>query len=261
MFGKSTVLEVVDPHRPAPRSIYVLDDPALSGRDKDLVAYLLQQWRSRSDTAAEFRRRLVAGMNQLGAMKHFVVKEGPVKRASSLVEIVVAPTNRRQTVSIAEAGFGLSQVLPLLVQDARLSAGYLIAYQPELHLHPFAQSRLADVFADSVRRGNQLFIETHSVDLVMGVQRAVAEGRIDNDSVRIFFVENVSGKASVQSVPLDELGGPRLPFPKGSLSWFQTAKAISRARYERQVRAHSTASKRKVPSKKADHNLQCATTT
>lgn len=225
-------LEIIDPHRPAPRSIYVLDDPNLQPADKEMVSYLMRQWTSRDEFANNFRNRLSSGLNTLGLAKSFKPQIASSKKSgSSLVEIIVAPNKQRQTVTIADAGFGLSQALPLLVQDARLENGYLIAYQPELHLHPYAQSKMADIFAASVKRGNQLFIETHSVDLVLGIQRAVAHGLLSGDDVSIFFVENDSGSAVVKSVPLDSLGGPKNPFPSGFLDvGFQTAREISIAR-------------------------------
>jgi len=57
-------------------------------------------------------------------------------------------------VNIADVGFGLSQVLPVLVVLLAAQPGDLVYIEePEIHLHPRAQSTLAGIFADAVKRG------------------------------------------------------------------------------------------------------------
>jgi predicted ATPase len=111
----------------------------------------------------------------------------------------------------------LSQALPLAAYDARLNRGYFVAYQPEVHLHPFAQSRLADIFVKSVARGNQLFIETHSPDLILRLQAKVTKGEIAPDQVRIFCIENNKGRSTIAPVNLTVTGAPSIPWPPGFL--------------------------------------------
>ena len=55
-------------------------------------------------------------------------------------------------VDIPDVGFGISQVLPVLVQCFYAPRGSIILMeQPEIHLHPSAQSALADVMIDVIR--------------------------------------------------------------------------------------------------------------
>ena len=55
--------------------------------------------------------------------------------------------------NIADAGFGASQTLPLIVQAAAAEKGSLtIAEQPEIHLNPKLQCVLGDLFAEMVRK-------------------------------------------------------------------------------------------------------------
>jgi predicted ATPase len=132
-------------------------------------------------------------------------------------EIRVAPTTRRQRVTIADAGFGLSQALPLVAYDARLSRGFPIAYQPEVHLHPFAQSRLADILVESVERRNQVFVETHSPDLVLRLQLKVARGEMAPGDLRVFCLESKRGRSSLKAIDFDDKGAPAIPWPAGFL--------------------------------------------
>ena len=62
--------------------------------------------------------------------------------------------------NIADLGFGYSQMLPIILQlwrglHSRSGESSLLAMeQPELHLHPHFQAKLADVMAGIARRGN-----------------------------------------------------------------------------------------------------------
>lgn len=58
--------------------------------------------------------------------------------------------------------------------------------QPELHLHPKVQSRLADFFA-TARPDVRLIVETHSEYLVTRLRLRVAEGRLPPDDVTFLF--------------------------------------------------------------------------
>lgn len=66
-------------------------------------------------------------------------------------------------VNIADVGFGISQVLPVLVALLAVEPGQLVYLeQPEIHLHPRAQVALAQVLADAANRGVRVVVETHS---------------------------------------------------------------------------------------------------
>ncbi|MFG6467525.1 AAA family ATPase [Roseateles sp. BYS87W] len=77
--------------------------------------------------------------------------------------------------AISDVGFGVSQILPILVQIAVMPDGStLIIEQPELHLHPSVQTRLAEIVAIASLSGRRFLIETHSEHFVRGLQLAVA---------------------------------------------------------------------------------------
>ena len=85
-------------------------------------------------------------------------------------EVKVRTPGSPSWVDIPDVGFGISQVLPVIVQSFYAPAGsILFIEQPELHLHPRAQAHLADLFIEVLtsreggkERGIQLIIETHS---------------------------------------------------------------------------------------------------
>jgi predicted ATPase len=216
LFNELVELEVVHPYRPVPRSFYVLDDPGLSGEDRRLLSFLIDVWEANGDSVT-IKERILTSLKTLGLVTHLSIHQIGQRQGPKVVEISVAPRLKRHAVSIADVGFGLSQVLPLVAYDANLVSGYLVAYQPEVHLHPFAQSRLADLFAASVRRGNQVFVETHSPDLILRLQALVAGQVIAPDDVRVFCLSNAKGESKFVSVVFDQHGSPAIPWPAGFL--------------------------------------------
>ena len=112
-------------------------------------------------------------------------------------------------VSIADVGFGVSQVLPVLVALRVAEAGQLIyVEQPEIHLHPRAQVAMAGILANAVRRGVRVVLETHSDLLLLATQTLVAEGVLGLEDVALhWFRRGVDGVTDVSSARLDEAGG------------------------------------------------------
>ena len=103
-------------------------------------------------------------------------------------------------------GFGVSQVLPVLVALLVAEKGQLVYIeQPELHLHPRAQYELARVIAETAERGVRLVVETHSAMLLLRVQTLIARGDLDPNLVKLhwFTRDPVDGVTSINSTDLD----------------------------------------------------------
>ncbi len=114
----------------------------------------------------------------------------------------------RDMVSIADVGFGVSQVLPVLVALLAAEPEQLVYLeQPEMHLHPRAQFALAEILADAAKRGVRVVAETHSSLLLLGVQTLVAEGKLSPELVKLhWFKRRNNGVTEVNSVDLDNAG-------------------------------------------------------
>jgi len=112
-------------------------------------------------------------------------------------------------VNVADAGFGLSQVLPVLVAMLAAQPGQLVYLdQPEIHLHPRAQCALARVLADVARRRIRLVVETHSALLLREIQTLVAKGQLAPDLVKLhWFKRNPDdGVTTMSTADLDQNG-------------------------------------------------------
>jgi predicted ATPase len=111
-------------------------------------------------------------------------------------------------VNIADAGFGLSQALPVVVALIAAKPGqFVYIEQPEIHLHPLAQRRLANVLLHAVDSGAVVVIETHSILLLRAVQTLVATGRLSpNDVALHWFQRDEKGQTQVHQASLDDTG-------------------------------------------------------
>lgn len=124
--------------------------------------------------------------------------------------------------NICDVGFGCSQVLPVLTAGLSLfhsegpadRARVLVVQEPEIHLHPNAQAAMGSFFVSLVANGGQVFIETHSDNLVLRVARHVALGDIDPEDVAIFFVSD-TGEERVTEIGFNPSGSFKPDFPEG----------------------------------------------
>jgi AAA15 family ATPase/GTPase len=128
-------------------------------------------------------------LKELGLIHEFSVN--PIAKGSNLYEVRVKKTPGAAEVLITDVGFGVSQVLPILVLCYFVPEGSTILFeQPEIHLHPSVQSGLADVFIDVAKHRNiQLIIESHSEHLLKRLQRRIAEDVINPDDTALYFCE------------------------------------------------------------------------
>lgn len=114
----------------------------------------------------------------------------------------------RDMVSIADVGFGVSQTLPVLVSLLAASSGQIVYLeQPEIHLHPKAQRKLAHMLAKAIARGVVAVVETHSSLLLREVQTLVARNGIERKDVILhWFKRCEDGSTKVISAELDKNG-------------------------------------------------------
>jgi predicted ATPase len=111
-------------------------------------------------------------------------------------------------INIADVGFGVSQVLPVLVALLIAKPGQLVYLeQPELHLHPRAQANLAQPLIDAANRGVKVVVETHSDLLLTRIKTLVAEEAIDPAKLILhWFSRGDDGITKIDSKELDKVG-------------------------------------------------------
>jgi hypothetical protein len=111
-------------------------------------------------------------------------------------------------VSPRGVGYGVGQVLPIVVQALVSDGGMMLVEQPEVHLHPRLQSAVGDLLIDTVTAGRaQLLVETHSEHLVLRLMRRVREGALDPADLAILYLDlDDAGAAFVRRLEVDAEG-------------------------------------------------------
>ncbi|WP_028656675.1 AAA family ATPase [Nocardioides sp. J54] len=130
---------------------------------------------------------------------------------------ILADRRSGAPVPLSEVGYGVSQLLPVIDACAHATQRVISIEEPELHLHPRLQAKLANLFAFSVlRRGNQVIVETHSESLLLRVRRLVRSGKLLPDEVAVLYIDNTSEVGvSVRRLRLGEHGELLDPWPTG----------------------------------------------
>lgn len=110
---------------------------------------------------------------------------------------------------LTNVGVGVSQVLPIIVMALLAETPCLLIFeQPELHLHPKVQARLADFFLSVALAGKQCLLETHSEYLVERFRRRIAEAEGDSLThiLKIYFTERKAGETTCRPVDVSKYG-------------------------------------------------------
>lgn len=172
----------------------------------DIPFFLLDNTSEREAVSTHLQR---LGMQyELDAVRVSDVGGGTM--LGDLAALVLTDIRSGAQFSPADVGFGVSQVLPIVVELSARSGAIIAIEQPEIHLHPAMQADLADLLIESVDengRANQVIAETHSENLMLRLQRRIREGVLDSASVAVLYVDqDDAGSAHVQHLRMDATG-------------------------------------------------------
>ncbi|MCY4176328.1 MAG: AAA family ATPase [Acidimicrobiaceae bacterium] len=212
------------PLRQEPRPFFDIDDEDRLdvGAAGQHLARVLQWHGTRTVDVPELGKvDLVDGL-QRWLRKLGVIDEVAVEaRGRAGVSVEVRPPDLDRRVDLTSVGVGISQVLPVLVVCLLADPGDLVLLeQPELHLHPALQMRLADFLLACVESGRQIIVETHSENLVNRLRRRVAEDDTSDTAglVRVVFAErNAEGHTTFRPSDINPMGGLSQDWPDGFL--------------------------------------------
>jgi hypothetical protein len=159
-----------------------------------------------------FEEIMALKLKEMGLIEEF--KVNPISEQRQEYEVKVRTKGSEDFVDLPDVGFGVSQVLPVLVQCFYAQPRSIILMeQPEIHLHPSAQSALADVMIDVINsrehgadRSIQLVIETHSEHFLRRLQRRIAEDTVSQEKVSAYFANITKTPAVLEPLQIDMFG-------------------------------------------------------
>lgn len=146
---------------------------------------------------------------------------------SNVFAVRVVDKETDVSASIRDVGFGVSQVLPIIVQSLLSRNKTLLIEQPEIHLHPALQAELGDLFIQSAlgEQKNTFILETHSEHLILRIMRRMRETFQGNlpeglppvrpEDVAVLYVERDGLQSIVREMSLNERGELVKAWPGG----------------------------------------------
>ncbi len=146
-------------------------------------------------------------LKRLGLVDDFSIKSTDARER--FYEVTVKIDDNKS--ALMDVGFGVSQVLPVVAMLLSAPPGSIVLLeQPELHLHPNAQSALADLMLHAAeKRGLQLIVESHSEHLLRRLQRRIAEAEqtfARPENIKMYFCAPSEEGSTICQVEVDKYG-------------------------------------------------------
>jgi predicted ATPase len=141
------------------------------------------------------------------------------------------------SLNIANIGFGLKQLLPIIVECFFSPKGStIIIDEPELHLHSENQMQLIDMFIEVLKEEKQIILVTHSEDIFLRLQRRIAEGTIKSEDVGLlYFSKDKINGSQVSQIPIKKDG--KIP------GWLPGVQEISQQEFSAIFKSQSAGKK------------------
>lgn len=105
-------------------------------------------------------------------------------------------------------GFGISYSLAIVVAILSASPGaFLLIENPEAHLHPKGQSKLAELLCLAAECGIQIIVETHSDHIFNGIRKCISSKKVKKENIKVHFF-NTSGQnlTVINEIEISEKG-------------------------------------------------------
>jgi predicted ATPase len=189
----------------------------VGSRGRDAVQAILAasdrslNWKAKSPRVP-FPEVIAGWLERMGLVDSFAVDAIAPDRDE--YEVTVKTQPKSEPVRLTDVGFGVSQVLPVVVQSFYAKpASTVLIEQPELHLHPSVQAELADLFVAAItarekaeERGIQLVVESHSEHLLRRLLRLIAEEELPADHVALYFCYPGPDGSAMDRLEVDSFG-------------------------------------------------------
>ena len=205
----------VAPIRTKPKSIYENLDINYSP-EGDHTPVILNKMlnKEREDSLV----KLIETFGRESGLFHKIRTRNFGKKSNAPFEIRV--TLNESEFGLNKVGYGVSQILPIIVDLLSSKNQNYAIQQPEVHLHPKAQAQLGElIYSISTHKDCFLLIETHSDYLIDRFRLEHARKKEKVDSQVVFFERTNNGN-EIHCIEIDENGRYQADQPVGFRNFF-----------------------------------------
>ena len=196
----------IGPLRDSPERIYILSDNSSQqvGKSGKMVSNILFR-------NPELLGQVNEQLEHFGLGYELKVASYTNDETSELSDVFALSLVDKYTgvnVSLQDVGFGISQVLPIIVQSMLSRNSTLLIEQPEIHIHPRLQAELGSLLAECIKPPfeNQFIIETHSEHLMLRLQKLIRKGELKPEDISVIYVDRGTEGSKCLHLRLDEEG-------------------------------------------------------
>jgi len=112
-------------------------------------------------------------------------REGPIEIRGTYFDKIL-----NLEIDIFDGGFGGNSFLPILLEGYSFTDGIMLIEEPEISLHPAAQSEVLDFFIEMVKeRKHQIIFTSHSEYMVKKIARLLKEGEVESDLISAYVAK------------------------------------------------------------------------
>lgn len=149
-------------------------------------------------------KTLIKKLSSIGLLSNLK----PKRFGGGRFEIQVKVNEKGIVSSLTDVGFGISQILPLMVSDIQLGKdSILYSAQPEIHLHPSIQANLANYFVTNVNDENKRYVlETHSEYLINRFRLQIVKGQIPAEDIKVYYISNKPAGSKIHEISFTPKG-------------------------------------------------------
>ncbi|GEM_PF-3615914 len=154
-----------------------------------------------------------------------------VEDAGGTFRIWLVDRETEKMRNLADMGFGISQLIPIILVCATVQEGEIISIEePETNLHPKFQSRLAEMFFETSQKGVQVMLETHSEYLMRNLQYLIAKQKLTHEDVKIYYfnkIDTAENNELIQRIPIGENGDIEEDYEKYWKGFYDEATTLT----------------------------------
>ena len=180
----------------------------------DVPMYLARLMRTEKQKWEELQKELAQFGKDAGMFDDIYIK-GLGKNMGDPFQIQFKIRGPR--TNIMDVGYGVSQVLPILVRllaNKNNRPGQFLLQQPEVHLHPSGQAALASLLVNLTKRRKMFLVETHSDYIIDRVRMDIRKNRISPDDVSLVYHAPEKNGVKIHNISFDKEGN-MLNVPSG----------------------------------------------